>query len=129
MLAGYRPFEGEEEVELLRSIARYNYVYPSKFPECAKEIIGSLLTKRRKRLGGGTNGVKEIKENNYFSEIDWSALFQMDIHSPLHLKTDIKGKESEIVRTPYLSFLEESQSNGDATISRDLEVLMGEFMD
>ena len=127
MLAGHRPFEGDEEVELLRSIARYNYVYPSKFPACAKEITGSLLIKRRKRLGGGTDGTKDIKEHKYFSGIDWSALFQMDIHSPLKFET--KAKKNEIVGMSYLSFLEESQSNGDSTISRDLEVLMGEFMD
>ena len=127
MLAGHRPFEGEEEVELLRSIARYNYVYPSRFPECTKEITGSLLTKRRKRLGGGTDGVKEIKENKYFSEINWSALFQMDIHSPLKFETE--ANKNDIIGMPYLSFLKESQSNGDSTISRDLEVLMGEFVD
>jgi len=129
MLAGHRPFEGEGEVEILRSIVQYNYVYPSRCPESAKEIIGSLLTKRRKRLGGGADGVKEIKGNKYFLGMNWSALFQMDIHSPLHLKFETEGKESEIVGTPYLSFLQESQSNGDSTISRDLEVLMGEFMD
>ena len=68
--------------------------------EAAKDLCSRLLEKDpQKRLGGGIEGAKEIRNHPWFKSIDWEKMYQRDCVPPyrpiLDHSTDTKHFQKE----------------------------------
>jgi len=127
MSVGRRPFHEEEEFDLLRLITTFDYTIPSSIPEDSIQIIKRLLVKRRKRLGVGPSGAREIKEHEYFVEIDWDALYQMKTKSPIQPTNGCYQERQNVQSIPFPLFSEKQQNEVKSSISHHLQALIADF--
>ena len=51
-------------------------------PVATKLLTGLLHKDPKKRLGNGKNGIKNIKDHEFFAEINWEALQKKEIEPP-----------------------------------------------
>lgn len=84
MLTGQPPFycnQGREQ--LYDSIKFGEVVFPSWLRGQARDLIQKLLHKSpAQRLGGSPEDSAEVKRHEWFSDIDWDALYQRRIDPP-----------------------------------------------
>ena len=83
MLAAYSPFHGTDEDQLYKAIVNSEVKYPSHFSEESKACIKCLLERDPlKRLGMKTSPYGNIRENKFFSKIEWIKLQNRHIEPP-----------------------------------------------
>ncbi|XP_066466619.1 serine/threonine-protein kinase N3 [Tiliqua scincoides] len=100
MLVGECPFPGDNEEEVFDSIVNEEVRYPQFLSSETISIIRKLLRKcPDRRLGAGAGDAEEIKNQPFFKEIDWDALFARTVKPPfvptLRDATDISNFDRE----------------------------------
>ncbi|XP_063001061.1 serine/threonine-protein kinase N3 [Elgaria multicarinata webbii] len=83
MLVGEAPFPGENEEEVFDSIINEDVRYPRFLSSNTTTIMRKLLQKcPERRLGAGVGDAEEIKNQPFFQEVDWAALFARRVAPP-----------------------------------------------
>ncbi|XP_042897727.1 ribosomal protein S6 kinase alpha-5 isoform X2 [Parasteatoda tepidariorum] len=88
LLTGASPFtvEGEKntQAEISKRILRGGPPIPDKLSAEAKDFLRRVLVKDpKKRLGGGPQGVDELKQHRFFKCLDWDDLVQKKVKAPI----------------------------------------------
>lgn len=84
LLAGYTPYEDNDQATTCRKILAGNLVFPSNFSKEAVDLITRLLEpKPSKRLGCLKGGASLIKRHRFFAKVDWSKLLAKTMKPPV----------------------------------------------
>ncbi|XP_017770517.1 PREDICTED: ribosomal protein S6 kinase alpha-5-like [Nicrophorus vespilloides] len=109
LLTGASPFtvEGEKNTqqEISRRILKTVPPIPESLSKYAADFISKLLVKDpKKRLGGGEEDAKELKEHAFFRKIDWKALSRKEIPAPfvpvIRTELDVSNFSEEFTQLP-----------------------------
>ena len=103
MLVGLPPFYVEGRRDIYKKILQQSVNFPKNFSPVAADLICKLLCKdARRRLGN--NGVQEIKEHPWFSEVNWEMLELKQINPPfvpsINTPTDSKYFSEDFTKCP-----------------------------
>ena len=83
MLVGVPPFFGNDQQSIFYNIEFGELVIPDFVSENAEKLLVKLLEKNpKKRLGGGKRDALEIKEDDYFKDVDWDKVYYKKIKPP-----------------------------------------------
>ncbi|CAI5701938.1 unnamed protein product [Peronospora effusa] len=83
MIQGDSPFRHNVPTILFDKILKEEPEFSDRFTPEAQDLITKLLTKDPEhRLGCGPDGVEEIKQHPFFTEIDWDMLLRMEMEVP-----------------------------------------------
>eukprot|EP00761_Pharyngomonas_kirbyi_P012780 gb/GECH01012807.1/.p1 GENE.gb/GECH01012807.1/~~gb/GECH01012807.1/.p1 ORF type:complete len:355 (+),score=81.78 gb/GECH01012807.1/:1-1065(+) len=92
MLVGYPPFFDESPFKIYEKILENRVTYPRFIEPRAKDLIQSLLTTdTTKRLGALAGGAQDVKNHPWFSGVDWQALLDRKIPTPIPVKAKSAG--------------------------------------
>jgi protein-serine/threonine kinase len=102
MLTGLPPFYTRDREKLFERIKRGELSYPSYVTPDAKSLLQAIIYRDpNKRLGGGPEGVEEVKRHNFFSGVDWTDVYDKKITVPfkpqLNSGGDVKYFDKEFV--------------------------------
>ncbi|KAK6205504.1 elongation factor 2 [Scheffersomyces amazonensis] len=109
MLLRTSPFKGEDEEEIFNAILNDDVKYPIYLPRQTVLVLQGLLTKDpTKRLGGSERDAQEIKEHEYFSDVNFDDVLHMRIPVPfvpeLNSEHDYSNFDKEFTsETPRLT--------------------------
>lgn len=83
MITGLPPFYCQDREKLFEKIRKSELHYPSNVSRPAKQMLVGLLTKDpQHRLGSGATDAEEIKEKDFFNELDFGRLMRGEIPPP-----------------------------------------------
>lgn len=67
--------------------------------ECVKFLNGLLTRDVNKRLGSGTGGIRNVKEDQFFESIDWDRLEEGNLTAPYIPKKEVNAKDEGKMKT------------------------------
>lgn len=83
MITGLPPFYCQDRERLFEYIRNGTLEYPASVSKPAKRVLMGLLTKDPvRRLGSGPTDAEEIKEKQFFNDIDFDKLMRGEIPTP-----------------------------------------------
>jgi len=83
MVCGHLPFYNRNHDVLFELILKEEIRLPPQLSASCKDLLSQLLNKDPKqRLGGGERDGHEIMEHPFFCNIDWKALYNLEIPPP-----------------------------------------------
>jgi len=83
MLTGRLPFQGEDRKETMNQILKAKLGMPQYLSPEAQALLRALFKRNpANRLGGGSNGINDIKNHPFFASIDWDKLMKKKITPP-----------------------------------------------
>jgi hypothetical protein len=100
MIQGDSPFRHNVPTILFEKILKEEPVFSDRFTPEAKDLITQLLVKDPEhRLGCGPEGIEEIKNHPFFSDMDWEGLMNktVEVPRPPHRLEDVTD-ESHLTR-------------------------------
>lgn len=93
LTVGIPPFYSQNVHEMYQLIKQAPLRFPPKLTsDCKKLITGLLKRDPSKRLGGGPGDFNDIKEADFFSNLDFEALYNKEI-TPPYIPDVKKGQE------------------------------------
>jgi serine/threonine protein kinase len=101
MLAGHPPFSADTPYQTYQRICAANFSFEPTFDKKAKDFVSALLQKdRRKRLGCGKGGAKQVKTHRFLMGIDWAALQNLQAQVPYLLEVKAPDDASNFQTYP-----------------------------
>jgi protein kinase A len=95
MAAGYPPFFADQPIQIYEKIVSGKVRFPSHFSADIKDLLrNQLQVDLTKRYGNLKNGVNDIKQHKWFTNMDWIALYQKKIEAPFLPKSKGPGDPS-----------------------------------
>ncbi|XP_063534484.1 ribosomal protein S6 kinase alpha-3 isoform X1 [Cydia strobilella] len=83
MLTGNLPFHGSTRHETMTQILKAKLGMPSNLSEEAQSLLRALFKRTpQNRLGAGPNGIEDVKNHEFFANIDWDALLKKEVIPP-----------------------------------------------
>ncbi|KAG0643556.1 kinase-like domain-containing protein [Tuber brumale] len=84
MLCGYTPFwDGGSPMKIYENILKGRVKYPAYIHPDAQDLLQQLITPDlTKRLGNLLHGSSDIKQHQWFAEVNWDRLAKRDIEAP-----------------------------------------------
>lgn len=82
MLVGYPPFYVSNREELFERIKYVHPNYPFFLSTNVRRLLERLLEKNPDKRLGSAHGASELKEQQWFSEIDWDAIMHKRLPAP-----------------------------------------------
>ena len=125
MLAGIDPFNNDDPMIIYENIIAGKINYPSSFDSCTKDLITNLLQQDpSKRLGSLENGVNDIKNHDFFKDLDWDKLLKMELAPPYI--PNVKG-DGDLSNFP--PFPNEEDDNTDNTpLNKENDIFLDWFI-
>ena len=109
MLVGIPPYFTNNRDQLFHNIQRGPLLIPSCLSTEAKALLIGLLSKNPlRRLGAGPRDAEEIKDHEFFKDIDWTAVYQRQYKMPLPEIRKIKP-----VAIPYSQIFTDNKIGSD----------------
>jgi protein-serine/threonine kinase len=108
MLTGLPPYYSKDRAKLFARIERGTLEYPSYISSIAKALLCNLLCRDpQRRLGGGPSDGEEVKQDTFFSGVDWQAVFDRRVQPPfkpsVSRESDVKYFEEEFLQLPAVN--------------------------
>ena len=82
MLVGFPPFLASTHQEIFNNIINSELYIPSFISKKAQKFIKLLMKKNPEERLGAKRDMEEIKENEYFSDIDWEKVYNKKYKTP-----------------------------------------------
>ena len=92
MTSSQSPFRGQDEDEIYDAILADEPFYPEHMPKDAVNLIRKLLVRKPEDRLGYHGGAREIMDHEFFSAIEWDALYRKEVTPPF--KPRIKDKSN-----------------------------------
>eukprot|EP00435_Cladocopium_sp_Y103_P024465 s1035_g6.t1 len=123
LLAGQTPFEGSNPMQTFgKTMAGMDKVtFPSKVSPSAQRVIQGLLRRAPAfRLPMKKGGVKNLKEADYYIDLDWRQLQMQAAEAPFQSRPDEKNFQSgaEPRKAPFVPFQDDGSGWDGAFASR-----------
>ena len=113
MLLHESPFRGEDEDEIYDSILDCKPTYPEHMPLAAKDLVSKLLVLDPEQRLGYHDGAEEITRHEFFSEMDFEALYRKEVEPPfrpvIRDRNDLSNFDAEFTKVVPAS---DEDSNG-----------------
>ena len=89
LLVGVPPYFTANQEQIFKNIQKADLYIPPFISEKAKNLIISLLKKNPNERLGSKRDVEEIKENEYFADVDWQKVYERKYKPPqIYLKSN-----------------------------------------
>ena len=89
LLVGVPPYFTANQEQIFRNIQKAELYIPPFISEKAQNLIKSLLKRNPNERLGSKRDVEEIKEHEYFSDVDWQKVYERKYKPPqIYLKSN-----------------------------------------
>ena len=120
MLVGITPYFTNSKEDIFYNIIYSELKIPNFISEKCRDLLSKLLEKNpEKRLGGGLKDAQEIKEHEYFKDVNWDLVYNKKIKPPFY--NNYSNKTMKVYHKPR-EFVNEDHLNN--TTNRQLKNIL-----
>lgn len=107
MMTSQSPFRGQDQDDIYNAILTDEPPFPQYLPTDAVDLIRKLLLRKPEERLGYQKGAEEIMDHEFFSSIDWDALYKREVTPPfrptIRDRNDLSNFDAEITNTAACS--------------------------